>query len=212
MKTVLPLVCIAALLLGGCGIQVVPRPTAATTLNTADNSLTQTTRGVAISARVQDREVVPYQLADNITSFYLTIRNRTSDTVTIPLESFVLVDSQGHQIRPIAPTQIQGIVSRNSEYLIPYPYVGFYYLEDYERYSFFNTFNSALPYYAENHPQDLFIRALPVTPILPGAFISGEIFFLVDLALKEAVELRTYLPGTPETAPADYLFPFSIVK
>lgn len=202
---------VLAVSLGGCGIQVVPQPTVSSVINPADRSLTQTNKGLVISARAQDLEVAPYRM-DNITSFYLTIRNKGADAVSLPLETFILVDSQGNQYRPIPPGQIQGIVSRDSQYLIPYPYVGFYYLEDFEKFSAASTFDSALPYFAENYPQDLFVRALSLEPIVPGATISGELFFLIDLALKEGVELRVYLPTTPASTPADFSFPFLIEK
>jgi hypothetical protein len=202
----------AILFLGGCGIIVVPKPTANAILNPNDNSLLQSKGNVVISARVQDLEVAPYGMVNNITSFYLTIRNKSDQPTLIPLDSYLLVDSRGEQYRSIPPAEIQGIVRRDSEYLIPYPYVGFYYLEDSEKYGFSNTFNSALPYYAENHPQDIFTRALPIDSILPGNLITGEIYFLIDLALKEAVDLRVYLPGTQVTGPPDYQFSFAIEK
>ncbi len=203
---------LTSLLIGGCGINIVPKPTALTILNPNDNSLLQSKGNLVISARVQDLEVAPYRMVDNITSFYLTIRNKSDQPAIIPLESFLLVDSRGEQYRPIPPDEIQGIVRRDSEYLIPYPYVGFYYMEDSGKYGFSNTLSSALPYYAENHPQDIFTRALPIDTILPGNLITGEIYFLVDLALKEAVDLRLYLPNTPITGPSDYQFSFTIEK
>jgi hypothetical protein len=103
-------------------------------------------------------------------------------------------------------------VSRDSTYLIPYPYVGYYYLEDTEEAGAINTFDSSLPFYAENHPQELLMNAFPVTSILPGARVAGRLYFGLDLPQRSSVELRVYLPGTPRSGAADFSFPFSIEK
>lgn len=202
----------AALFLAGCGVTVVPKPTASAVLNPVDNSLIEEKAGVSISARVQDLEVAPYRMVDNLTSFHVTVSNKTGHEISIPLESFLLIDDEGNQYRPIEPGKVQGMVSRDSQYLIPYPYVGYYYLEDKEKTAFFNTFESALPFYAENYPQDIFTQALPAGSVIPGAKISGLVYFVIDLYLKQGVELRVFLPDTPKTARPDYTFPFSIDK
>jgi len=212
MKKSLLIAFLIALCLGGCGFTVVPKPTASAILNPIDNSLTEIKDGVSVSARVQDLEVAPYRMVDNITSFYIVIDNKTDQEVSLPLESFLLLDEEGNQYRPIEPGSIQSIVSRDSTYLIPYPYVGYYYLEDKEKSAVFNTFSSSLPYYAENYPQDTFTDALPTGSIVPGAKISGLVYFVIDLATKRGVELRVYRPSTSATAPPDYAFSFSIEK
>ncbi len=203
---------LAALFLGGCGVTVVPRPTASAVLNPSDNSLSEEKAGVVVSARVQDLEVAPYRMVDNLTSFHVTVSNQTDQEISLPLDAFLLIDETGNQYRPIEPGNIQGIVSKDSQYLIPYPYVGYYYLEDKEKSAFFNTFESSLPFYAENYPQDIYTQALPAGSVIPGATISGLVYFVIDLYLHSGVELRAYLPGTPSTAPPDYAFPFSIEK
>lgn len=212
MNKLVIMLCAAALFLGGCGVTVVPMATATASVNLADNSVTEAKDGVTVTARMQDLEVAPYRMVDNITSFHLAIENGTAGEVTFPLASFYLVDGEGNQYRPIQPSEIEGIVSRDSSYLIPYPYVGYYYLEDAEKASFYNTFDSALPYFAESYPQDIYTQALPVDAILPGGRISGLLYFVVDLALKNSVELRIYRPGTPVTGPPDYTLPFNVEK
>jgi hypothetical protein len=200
------------LLLAGCGIKIVPQPTQMGVVNPADRSITINRDGIVVSARVQDLEVAPYRMIDNITSFYVVVDNRTQSEVVLPVTSFVLLDQGNRQYRPIHPAEVQAIISRDSTYLIPYPYVGFYYLEDQQKAAFFNTFSSSLPFFAENHPQDLHTEALPETPVLPGALISGKIYFVIDLAAHKKIELRLYPPGADTARPADYIFPFSIEK
>jgi len=212
MKNSLLLSFLAVFALSGCGVAVVPKPTPSAILNPADNSLTEVKGGLSVTARVQDLEVAPYRMVDNITSFYIVIDNNTGHDVSLPLESFLLVDDGGNQYRPIEPGSIQNIVSRDSMYLIPYPYVGYYYLEDKEKSAFYNTFDSSLPFYAENYPQDIYTQALPYGSVIPGANISGVIYFVIDLTTKNGVELRITRPDTPVTAHPDYVFPFSIEK
>lgn len=212
MKNFLAL-CAAALLMAGCStVHVVPQPIPGATINPADRSITASAKGVTVSARVQDLEVAPYRFETNVASFYVALVNGTTDALTVPHESFFLLDSGGNQYRPLHPASIQEMVSSDSAYLIPYPYVGFYYQEDFEEYGFFNTFNSALPYYAENHPQDVPARALSADRLLPGARAGGEVYFPVDLASGNSFELRLYLPGTPVAGTADFTFPFRVEK
>lgn len=212
MNKLFVLICVTALFLGGCGVAVVPMSTATATVNLENNSISEARDGVTVTARLQDMEVAPYRMVDNITSFHVAIENATDEEISIPLSAFYLIDGEGNQYRPIEPSEIQGIVSRDSTYLIPYPYVGYYYLEDAEKSSFFNTFESALPYYAENYPQDIYTQALPADAVLPQGRVSGLVYFVVDLALKNSIELRIYRPGTPVTGPADFILPFSVEK
>lgn len=200
------------LILAGCGVTVVPKPTTGATVNPSDRSITEIRQQLEVSARVQDLAVAPAQYNDNLTSFYVAIRNLSAASVTIPLASFVLFDQDGNQYQPVQPSALQAMLSRDSNYLIPYPYVGYYYLGDAERAGAENTFSSSLPYYAENHPQELLMDALPMAPVHPGARIAGMVYFPIDLTTRKSVELRLYLPGSAAAGPADFVFPFSIEK
>lgn len=95
---------------------------------------------------------------------------------------------------------------------MPYPYVGFYYLEDFQKTTFYNRFNSSLPYYYELYPQDLFTKSLPLTSIIPGKKIEGLIYFKIDLAAHKQVKLYVYRKGVSKSTPPEFIFPFKIVK
>lgn len=211
MRHLLATLAVAAML-SGCGVHIVPQPVPGAIVNPADRSLTAQAKGVTVSARVQDLEVAPYRFENNVASFYIAVVNGTSAPLTLQSGSFVLLDDEGTQYNPLPPSSIPEVIGRDSAYLIPYPYVGFYYMEDFEKYGFFNTFTSALPYYAENAPQDVVTRALRVEGLLPGARAGGEVYFAVDLATRKTFELRLYLPSTPPTEPADFTFPFRVEK
>jgi len=195
-----------------CSPLVIPKATPDGEINPADNSITKENDSLRIAARAQDLEVAPYRMVDNVTSFYLVIENLSDNEISIPLDSIVLIDGDGNQFRPIPPSEVQKITSRDSTYLIPYPYVGFYYLEDQVQYSATNALDSSLPYHYENYPQDLYTEALPAGTILPGAQITGVVYFLIDLYTKKDIEIRIYRPGTPTSGPPDFSFPFTVEK
>jgi hypothetical protein len=198
--------------LNGCGVAIVPQATATARVNLADHSISETKSGITITAQIRDQEVAPFLIDNNLASFHLTLANHTDRQVTLPLESFLLVDNEGTQYRPVEPERIREMIKQGSPYLIPYPYVGYYYLEDIEKAGAARGFDSALPFYAENHPQDTLAEAFPAGVIVPGARIAGSLFFMVDLLTKQSVELRGYLPETSLSEPADFVLPFSIEK
>lgn len=194
-----------------CAPKIVPVPTATALLNPADQSLTESRDGVAVSARIDQESVQPYQLTDNLTSFRIVIDNRTASQVVIPHEAFILRSGDGQQFRPITPERVREIVSKDTVYLIPHPYVGYYYLQDQERFGHENTMTSSLPYYAEYHPQEIFTRALPVGPVLPQSKVSGVIYFVADLTRMPGFELQLFADAGTQGAPL-YRFPFAVEK
>lgn len=204
--------CVCVLLLVGCGVKVVPKPTATAILDPATNALSWTAKGVAMSVKLVDQDVARTQMIDRVASFSVTAANLADKELTIPLSAYVLVDDQGNQVRPITPEELLRIVSRDSFYLIPYPYFGYYYLEDRAKLSSFNTMTSPLPYFPETHPQAILTEAVPTGAILPGAKISGLVYFLVDFEKKQQIEFRAYLPGSDTSAAPDFSFPFSVEK
>lgn len=201
----------AALVCSACGVRVVPQSTASAMVNPADNSLTEVHDGVAVTAQLDQLSVQPYQLVDNLTSFHIIVDNQTDKPVEIPNEAFLLKDGDGRQYRIITPERVREIVSKDTAYLIPYPYVGYYYLDDQERGAFNQTMASSLPFYAEYHPQDIFTRALPAGPVLPHSKSAGVIYFIVDLTRTDRAELLLF-PSPQMQGEPRYRFPFSIEK
>lgn len=194
-----------------CSVKVVPQPTASAVLNPADNSLTETRSGVAVSARLDQLSLQPYQLIDNLTTFHLVVDNQTDQAVSFPAEGIVLKAADGRQYPSITPERVREIVSKDTVYLIPYPYVGYYYLEDQKRWESDQAMASSLPYYAEYHPQDIFTRALPAGPVLPKSKVAGVVYFVVDLTGTSGFELLVYPTVDLQGEPL-YRFPFSVQK
>jgi len=198
--------------LSGCGVTVVPRATATAQVDPVDNSISESRDGVTVKARLHDPEFAPVLSEGNLTAFELTVGNRTGKSLALPLSAFLLMDDRGTQHSPLPPERVNEILRRNSPYLLPYPYVGYYYLEDMEKASAARGFTSSRPYFAQNHPADALVAALDDFSLVPDAQVTGLIFFAIDLARVRSVELRGYLTESAKSAGADFTLPFSVEK
>lgn len=196
----------------GCSLKVVPVPVESGVVNTKDNSQTLTKDGVSITVGSADTQLYTYNLEGTVSAFSVLIENQSNNEVPIDSDLFLLIDSDGNQYFPLTPEKVKEIISKDSYYLIPYPYVGFYYLEDYEKSSFYNTFNSQLPYFYEVYPQDIYTKAMANGTIIPKAKVAGLVYFKVDLSGKKGVKLLVYKKGTAKSAAPDFTFPFKIEK
>jgi hypothetical protein len=202
----------ASLFLTGCSLKVVPQQVPQGVINPADNSQTVTKDGIAVKVANSDREMVSYNLDGTVTAFDVTIHNQTEREVGFGVDSFVLLDDQNRQHLPLTPERVKEMVSRDSYYLIPYPYVGFYYLEDYERTSYYTETGSQLPYYYEVYPQDIYTRALNAATVIPGAKAEGLVYFRIDLAATKEMRLLVFRKGASKSFPPDFTFPFTVSK
>ncbi|OGR30803.1 MAG: hypothetical protein A2X79_01310 [Desulfuromonadaceae bacterium GWB2_53_15] len=206
---------VAFLLLLSCGcgtVKVLPEQVDTGIINVADNSQTISKNGIEIRASFSDTAINAYNLEGTVTAFQLAITNASTNEVAFADDSFVLVDERGLQYSFLSPDKVREFIKKDSYYLMPYPYVGFYYLEDFQKTSFYNRFNSSLPYYYELYPQDLFTKSLPLTSIIPGMKVEGLVYFKIDLTLHQQVKLYVYRKGVSKTAPPEFIFPYKIVK
>jgi hypothetical protein len=211
MPTKFILVVSILLACSACSVSVSPIATPTGIINPADNSLTETHDGVSFTVKLDQLSYGPYQQVDNITSFHVNIDNQTESPISFPSSAFLLKDGDGRQYRSITPERVREIVSKDSVYLIPYPYVGYYYLEDQATVAFDNTFSSSLPFYAEYHPQDIFTQALSEDPVLKDSKASGLVYFIADLGRTNYAELLIF--SNQETSGEPLLkFPFAIEK
>lgn len=212
MKMLALPILLVALLLPGCALKVIPQPVSQGVIDPADNSQTVTKDGISVRVANTDAEIASYNLDNMVTAFSVTIHNQTDREVGFDTDSFLLLDDQNRQHLPLTPERVKEIISRDSYYLIPYPYVGFYYLEDYERTSSYNATGTQLPYYYEVYPQDIYTRALAAGTIIPQAKAAGLVYFRIDLAATKEVKLLVYRKGTSKSAPPDFTFPFTVKK
>lgn len=196
----------------GCSLKLIPEPAEYGVINLKDNSQTISKEGITITVGGADAELYSYNLEGSVSAFTIIINNQTSNELYIDMDGFLLIDNEGHQYYPLTPEKVKEMISRDSYYLMPYPYVGFYYLEDYEKSSFYNTFNSQLPYFYEVYPQDLYTKSLAKGSLIPKAKVAGLMYFRIDLNSKKNVNLLFYKKGTSKSAAPDFSFPFKILK
>lgn len=207
------LVVLSILISSGCSsIKVIPEPVENGIINAADNSQTISKNGIQIKTNVSESAINAYNLEGTVTALQLTIANTSSNEVAFSDDSFVLVDDRGLQYALLTPERVRELIKKDSYYLMPYPYVGFYYLEDFQKTSFYNRFNTSLPFYYELYPQDLFTKSLPFTAIIPGMKVEGLVYFKIDPSAHQQIKLYIYRKGVSKSAPPEFIFPFKIVK
>lgn len=199
-------------IVSGCSYKVVPDKTDSGSINDAGKSLTMVKEGIAVEIAYSNADFNAYNLDGYISAFNVQIDNQSDKEVSFDADSFLLVDNEGKQYNSLPPAKVKELISKDSYYLIPYPYVGFYYLEDYEKSSFYNTYNSQLPYYYEVYPQDIFTKALSAEALIPKAKATGLVYFKIDLSNKKSVKLLLFKKGSSKAITPDYIFPFKIEK
>jgi hypothetical protein len=213
MKSKLLVIALLISTLSGCaGFKVVPQPVESGTIDLKENSVKVSQKGIAVTAAYEPIELYSQNLTGYVAAFRVTVDNGTASELIMEPDSFMLLDDQNRQYFALMPAKVKELLTKDTYYLIPYPYVGFYYLEDYEKSSFVSRQSSSMPYYYEVHPEELFSKAFSLGPIIPNANVTGLVYFKIDPAEHKQLKLLIYKKGTPKTAPADFTIPFSIQK
>lgn len=204
---------LVALLFSGCStVKVVPEQVSGGMVNAAENSQSITSQGIEITARLDEAGINAYNLESTVTAFHLVIKNNTDSEIAFGDDSYLLVDENGLQYSLLTPENVRTMLKKDSYYLVPYPYVGYYYLEDYEKTSAYNRNASDLPYYYELYPQDIYTKALLPATVIPGMKIEGLTYFKIDPAAHQSIRLLVYRKGTSKSSPPDFSFPFKVFK
>jgi len=212
MRTTFIMAFIAAVFCTACGsVTINPIASPSGKVNLPDQSITERRDNVAFTVRHDALSVSNNPMTDTVSAFHVTIDNQTDKQVSFPPQVFVLKDSDGQQYRSISPDRVKEIISKDTVYLIPYPYVGYYYLRDQLVASQSDALSSELPFYAEYHPQNIFARALPEEPVLERSKVSGNVYFLVDLAKTTRADLLLF-PDVGTTGEPLAIFSFSVEK
>lgn len=213
MKIFAAFILLLLTLITGCSsVKVIPEPVSGGTINLKDNSQTIARNNLEITISPDNTDMVNYNIESIVASFNVDILNNGVSEVTFDKDSFILIDSKGRQYYTLTPEKVREMMAKDTYYLLPYPYVGFYYLEDYELAQFKNATSSNLPYYFELHPQELFTKALPFDPVIPKARIQGLLYFHADLHSLTGFTVNVYLKGASKSAPPDFTFPYKVVK
>lgn len=213
MKKGILLISLLSILTTGCSsVKIVPEQVNNGRINPADNSQTVIGNGVEITVRADETGINAYNLETVVTSFMVSIKNNSEAEVAFAEDSFVMVDDKGLQYSLLTPDKIRDMLKKDSYYLMPYPYVGFYYLEDYQKTNFYNRSNSSLPYYYELYPQDIYTKSLPMSAVIPGMKIEGLTYFKIEPSNHQSIKLLVYRKGASKSSPPDFTLPFKIVK
>ncbi|MDD2366234.1 MAG: hypothetical protein PHN84_08730 [Desulfuromonadaceae bacterium] len=210
--SIISMLLITSLLLGCSSVTIVPEQVQKGSINSTDNSQTIRSSDIEITARVDESAINSYNLDSTVTAFQIVIKNISDNEISFNDDSYLLVDETGLQYSLLTPEKIRDMLKKDSYYLVPYPYVGFYYLEDYEKTTAYNSFTSSLPYYYDLYPQDIFTKFLSATTIIPGMKVEGLSYFKIDPAEHQKLKLLIYPKGTSKASPPEFSFPFKIVK
>jgi len=201
------------MILSGCSsVKIIPEPVPAGVINQKDNSLTIAKNSTVITVGSAESDFVNYNIDTIVAAFHVEIQNLGDNEILFDNDGFLLVDSDNKQYYALTADKVLKMMAKDTYYLLPYPYVGFYYLEDYEKAAFKDSTNTNLPYYYEFYPQDIIAKSLPTGSVIPKARISGLVYFNVDLPSLKAFRLQIYKKGTSKSAEPDFVFPFKVVK
>jgi hypothetical protein len=205
------LLLVALTVLSGCAVKVLPEPVPGGIVSPDGKSLSLTNADVSITATVVDEEIFN-NTQGMITSLKVEITNGGESEIVYDNDSFIMVDGDNRQYFAVTPEKVRQMLAKETYYLLPYPYVGFYYLEDYEKAAFKNSTNTSLPYYYELYPEELFVKALPPGPIIPKAKVGGLVYFQADLYTLKSFRFLVYRKGSSKSAPPEFAFPFRVSK
>lgn len=212
MKALKLCILLALTVIAGCSVKIVPDPLSPGIINAKENSITLSRNGTVVTVAPADPGMLNYNLESPVASFNVEIQNDGDKEIAFDSEGFVLIDSNNRQYYSLTPDKIRQMLARDTFYLLPYPYVGFYYLEDYEQAAFRNSTNTNLPYYFEIRPQDIYTRALPAETIIPNARIKGLVYFNVDIESLTSFRINLYAKGASKSSEPDFTFPYKVVK
>lgn len=211
MKLCMPIVFLA-LLLSGCGVQVIPRTSDQISLGVDKETVVAEENGLTLSAKIQDLDFGPYTGVNNITAFYVKVTNNSEKERSVPLAAFMLFDQDRKVYRPLESDRVAALTRQEANYLIPYPYVGFYYLQDSAEFDYTTQSAKSLSYSPERMPVSAESYALPVGSIPSGANIAGMLFFNIDLYEKKFVDLTLQLQSDVNIPETKFSFLFDVVK
>lgn len=204
------------LLLGGCSLatKAVPVATPGMVIDQKAGSATMEKDGIEVTTQLVDWNYFPYNLTNYFTPFSVTIRNRTTQTLSFDASNFVMYDEAQTQYGAYAPKDVYGITSGELYYLIPYPYVGVYMYEGYRQfptvgYREYPPIGVAGPQLYEVYPRDVYSQALPFGPLNPAAQLKGLVFFKGNITSFKKVRVVVNAVK-PDGQKVEFDFPFEI--
>ena len=191
---------------------ILPQPQSGSQIDMQGQRVSQTIKGIRLSVRLHETTVRPSPAEQNYASFWVEVSNQRNVLLPLSARDFVLLDDQDRQYLTVAADDLVEHLSDVAPYLIPYPYVGFYYLEDSLRSSVDTRFRGEAAYFASRRPQYLKTEALPEAEVLPNATLAGAVYFPVELRQMRGFQLRYQSGFLPGQKSYSLTFPFRVEK
>lgn len=199
------------LLLTACStISIAPQPQAGSQIDMDGKRIGRAENGAHLSVMLHEAIVRPSPADRNYSSFWVEVTNQRNVMLPLSFTDFLLIDDQGRQFQALDPQQLVEQLTDTVAYLVPYPYVGFYYLEDSVRSHADTQFRSEGDYFASRRPEYLASDALPVGDVLPASSVQGAIYFPAELRTMKSFQLRYLIGALPGQKTYQISLPFLV--
>ena len=197
--------------LAGCAtVKIVPQTQTGAQVDVDSLAITRQQDKVRVTVRVADVSVRPAPLEKNFCSFWIEITNQRTVLLPLSFSDFILIDADGQQYAAQAADELVALLKPEIPYLIPYPYVGYYYLADQARGRSADQFRSEASYATSRRPEQIELEALPEADVLPQSKVTGKVYFPAELRTMRSFIIR-YQSGALMSQKASPLnFSFSV--
>jgi len=200
-------------LLSACSSTLIlPEPQPGSQIDMAGQRSSQGIKGIRLAVRLHEAVVRPSPAEQNYASFWVEVYNQRNVLLPLSASDFILLDDQGQQYLTVAANELVEHLSDVAPYLIPYPYVGYYYLEDSLRSAADTRLRGEADYFASRRPRYLKTEALPEAEVLPNATLAGAIYFPVELRQMSRFHLHYQSGALPGQKSYSLSFPFRVEK
>ena len=212
MKYLVLLLVLFSGLCGCSGVKIIPQQEGVRSTGDRAAPLVRQQGGVSVIVSLGDVSVRPALPQQNYCSFRVEINNQRTDPLPVSFADITLVDSAGQRYDARNPVELTALLLPNIPLLLPYPYIGYYYLGDRKRDHAWDQFHSDAAYSTSRRPEYIQLEALPEGPLLPGTSVAGMVYFAAELRSMQSFEIIYRSAGSLVPQNASLRFPFSVEK
>ncbi len=200
-------------LLSACAtLKIVPQAQTGSQVDQESLAVTREIDNISVTVRLADVSVRPAPIEQNYCSFWIEINNQRSSLLPISFKDFTLVDAEGYQYAAHEPAGLVALLKPEVPYLVPFPYVGYYYLGDAERGSAADQFRSKSSFATSRRPELIELEALPEDQLLPHSKVAGKIYFSAELRTMRSFNIHYQVGALPGQKTFPFNFSFSVEK
>ncbi|HEY5673153.1 MAG TPA: hypothetical protein VIR78_05575 [Malonomonas sp.] len=212
MRTFLALLLLCCLLPACAQVNIVPQIQSGSQIDIDSRSINRQQEDISVTVRMADAHVRPSPVEQNYASFWIEVDNQGNTALPLSLQDFTLLDADGHHYAAQSPDELVTLLKPETSYLIPYPYVGYYYLGDSERAKVSDQFRSEASYAGSRRPEYIKLDALPEGEVPPHAKVTGMIYFSAELTRMRSFDVRYQSAPRSGQATLPFNFSFSVEK